>query len=57
MAGFFFVSAGRWQRLLMCLAGFTMARIALVWRAKSLTKDKGNASSKSLSAISKGART
>jgi len=35
IAGFFFVSAGRWQRLLMCLVGFTMARFILMWRMKS----------------------
>ena len=28
LVGFYFVSGGHWQRLLMCLAGFTIARIA-----------------------------
>ncbi len=26
LAGFYFVSAGQWQRLLFCLAGFLLAR-------------------------------
>lgn len=26
LAGFYFVSAGQWQRLLLCLAGFLLAR-------------------------------
>jgi len=30
MTGFYLVSGGRWQRLLICLAGFTMARIVVV---------------------------
>jgi F1F0 ATPase subunit 2 len=44
IAGFFFVSAGRWQRLMMCLIGFAMARFVLLWRAKSHVKYKNQAS-------------
>jgi F1F0 ATPase subunit 2 len=29
--GFYFVSAGHWQRLLLCLFGFVMARLAVTW--------------------------
>lgn len=29
MAGFYFVSGGRWERLLLCLVGFVMARLAV----------------------------
>jgi F1F0 ATPase subunit 2 len=29
LAGFYFVSEGRWQRLLLCLIGFVMARCAV----------------------------
>jgi F1F0 ATPase subunit 2 len=30
MAGFYLVSAGRWQRLLSCLLGFVVARLAVL---------------------------
>ena len=43
IAGFFFVSAGRWQRLMMCLIGFAMARFVLLWRAKTHVKYKNQA--------------
>ena len=29
LAGFYFVSAGHWQRLLLCLIGFILARLAV----------------------------
>ena len=33
MLGFYFVGQGEWQRLLACLAGFILARIALTrWK-------------------------
>jgi len=54
IAGFFFVSAGHWQRLLTCLIGCTMARFALIWRMKSPITDKNLADQKALSNISKG---
>ncbi len=31
LAGFYFVSAGRWERLLLCLLGFVMARLVVMW--------------------------
>jgi F1F0 ATPase subunit 2 len=29
LAGFYFVAGGHWQRLLLCLLGFVMARLAV----------------------------
>ncbi len=31
MAGFYFVSGGHWERLLLCLLGFVMARLLVIW--------------------------
>jgi F1F0 ATPase subunit 2 len=31
LAGFYFVSGGHWERLLLCLLGFVMARIVVTW--------------------------
>ena len=31
LAGFFLVSGGHWERLLACLLGFVMARLAVTW--------------------------
>jgi F1F0 ATPase subunit 2 len=31
LAGFYFVSGGHWERLLMCVVGFVMARFAVTW--------------------------
>jgi len=31
LAGFYFVSGGHWERLLACLVGFVMARVAVTW--------------------------
>ena len=30
LAGFYLVSAGHWERLLLCLLGFVMARLAVI---------------------------
>jgi len=35
LAGFYFVSGGHWQRLLLCLFGFVMARLAVTWLTRS----------------------
>lgn len=51
IAGFFLVSDGRWQRLLLCLIGFTMARVVLMWRTKSTITDKNPPSRKSFPTI------
>ncbi|MBE0619727.1 MAG: ATP synthase subunit I [Burkholderiales bacterium] len=31
LAGLYFVAAGHWQRLLLCLLGFVLARIVVLW--------------------------
>ena len=38
LAGFYFLSGGRWERLLASLAGFVMARLAVTW----LTRPSAN---------------
>ena len=31
LAGFYFVSGGHWERLLLCLVGFVIARLVVTW--------------------------
>ncbi len=31
LAGFYFVGGGDWQRLVLCVLGFVMARLAVTW--------------------------
>ena len=31
LTGFYFVFGGQWQRLLICLVGFIMARLGVMW--------------------------
>jgi len=35
LAGFYYVSGGHWQRLLMCLGGFIMARLVVIWLTRA----------------------
>ncbi|MEO6786560.1 MAG: ATP synthase subunit I [Chthoniobacteraceae bacterium] len=35
LIGFYFVSAGQWQRLAACLVGFVMARLVVMWLTRS----------------------
>lgn len=35
LTGFYVVSDGQWQRLLLCLLGFFMARLAVTWLTQS----------------------
>ena len=35
LTGFYFVSSGHWERLLLCLIGFVMARVAVIWLTRS----------------------
>ncbi len=35
LAGFYVVSGGRWERLLACLVGFTIARVIITWLTAS----------------------
>jgi F1F0 ATPase subunit 2 len=31
LSGFYFVSAGHWQRMVACLIGFAVSRVAITW--------------------------
>jgi len=31
LAGFYFVAGGHWERLLLCLLGFVIARVVVTW--------------------------
>jgi len=31
LSGFYFIGRGSWERLLMCLLGFVMARFIVIW--------------------------
>ena len=35
LAGFYFVSGGQWERLLLCLVGFVVARLVVTWLTRS----------------------
>ena len=35
LSGFYFIGRGDWQRLLLCLLGFVMARLAMTWLTRS----------------------
>ena len=39
MAGFYGISGGRWERLLLCLLGFVMARIAVTRLTRPSLRD------------------
>mgnify|MGYP005852729141 CR=1 FL=1 len=51
MLGFYLVGGGHWQRILACLAGFLVARIATVrhWGARSLLSGQSKATAGSSS--------
>jgi F1F0 ATPase subunit 2 len=34
LAGFYFIARGHWERLLLCLLGFVMARLVVAWRTR-----------------------
>jgi F1F0 ATPase subunit 2 len=38
LGGFYFVSDGRWERLLLCLVGFVMARLVVMWLTRAVEK-------------------
>ncbi len=40
LAGFYFVSGGRWERLLPCLLGFFMARLAVTWLTRPTAENQ-----------------
>ena len=35
LAGFYFVSGRNWERLLLCLIGFVVARLVVMWLTKT----------------------
>ena len=43
LAGFFVVSQGQWQRLLICLLGFVLARLVVTWLTRSTKADRNRA--------------
>jgi F1F0 ATPase subunit 2 len=36
LSGFYFVSGGHWERLLVCLIGFVAARLVVTWLTRPL---------------------
>lgn len=40
LTGFYFVSGGSWQRLLICVVGFVVARFIIVTLTRSITGKK-----------------
>ena len=44
VAGFYFVSNGQWQRLLVCMVGFIIARLAVTWLTRCQQKEDRHAS-------------
>ncbi len=41
LAGFYFVAGGQWQRLLLCLLGFVVARHIVTWFIRENEKSDG----------------
>ena len=41
LAGFYFVSGGHWERLLLCLVGFVIARLGVTWLTRSSGDNQG----------------
>ena len=50
LAGFYFIARGHWERLLVCLLGFVVARLIVTWYTRAaenlpcLTQEAGHAS-------------
>ena len=44
VTGFFFVARGHWERLLVCLVGFIMARLIVSWLTRSSGDDQNHSS-------------
>jgi F1F0 ATPase subunit 2 len=40
LAGFYFLSGNLWERLLLCLLGFVMARLVVAWLTRSLGENQ-----------------
>ena len=41
LAGFYLVGAHHWERLLLCLLGFVLARLAVTWLTQPLREIQG----------------
>lgn len=41
LTGFYFISGGRWERLLACLMGFGLARLIVTWVTLQLDERSG----------------
>ena len=41
LAGFYFIGHGHWERLMVCLLGFVMARLIVTWLTRSTEKPTG----------------
>jgi F1F0 ATPase subunit 2 len=41
LAGIYFVSAGNWRKLAACLAGFVLARLAVMWLTRTKVNNSG----------------
>ena len=41
LAGFYFVGRGQWERLLICLLGFVMARLVVMWLTRPSREQNG----------------
>jgi F1F0 ATPase subunit 2 len=40
LAGFYFIARGHWERLLLCLLGFVIARLIMMWLTRSSGENK-----------------
>ena len=38
LGGFYFIARGHWERLLVCLLGFVMARLVVTWLTRGANK-------------------
>ncbi len=43
LAGFYFVSDGSWQRLVVCLLGFVVARLVVTWLTRAAGQQASSA--------------
>jgi F1F0 ATPase subunit 2 len=41
LTGFYFVGRGQWDRLLVCLIGFVMARLVVMWLTRTSREQNG----------------
>lgn len=40
LVGFYFVASGHWQRLVACLLGFVLARLAVTWLTRTAAESQ-----------------